>query len=440
MTWREALRSSMAGFNIGVLPSLVPLQQAARKVAERWPEIRPQVRNEDRQVLALEMLDRVEHWHWQDVQVRRVIAAAVAVFDEIRRRDLLFAPLHEFYFNELDRTAHTALLDTLFWIYLESFEAGATHTKRLAYGLARRTIDLPPRSRDLLSRLPALTTPARAAQELAAIMQSAADPYVALKELGFATPHMSGLPLEAHRLFVEALRPQLFEETAQNRLLRWLCPANGRALENGAALAIDALLMPWSQRTPDEQTRNRLSGVLVAAYGDPRVTPSAIWSAVSPELLTLFRRWLSGRDMHLFCDVISGAPTQHSEQWEKRKKFWIEKFDRNEIDEVWVAFGTSAQPHARRVLSDQNSHASLHRIAQQIDRSEDRSLLVMRIGRRIVVDGCNNFKTHIFTPTETGAPQLYQWEYSCREIRDASTLSKSHSSIRVWAEWVNQHT
>lgn len=173
------------------------------------------------------------------------------------------------------------------------------------------------------------------------------------------------------------------------------------------------------------------------AYGDPRVTRSAVWSAVEPELVAVMRRWLSREDMQMFCDVISATQDHH--HWPPRREFWLKKFRRGEIDEAWVAFSPAALTYARRMLADRFRQSADRRFASQTYR-EGKSLLIMRIGNRIVVDGCNNYKTHIFMSSDPRAPKLYRWEYCCDQIRKSSSSSRMHHPIYSWASWVEQNT
>jgi hypothetical protein len=66
-------------------------------------------------------------------------------------------------------------------------------------------------------------------------------------------------------------------------------------------------------------------------------------------------------------------------------------------------------------------------------------LLIMRIGNKIVIDGCHSYKTHIFNAQQESAPKLYQWTYHCDEIMRQSRLSKAHRPIPNWQLWVEQH-
>ena len=63
----------------------------------------------------------------------------------------------------------------------------------------------------------------------------------------------------------------------------------------------------------------------------------------------------------------------------------------------------------------------------------------MRIGNKIVVDGCHNYRTHIFNRDDPKAPKLYGSQYYCDDIMRYSRNAKSHSSIPVWRDWVMRH-
>jgi hypothetical protein len=140
--------------------------------------------------------------------------------------------------------------------------------------------------------------------------------------------------------------------------------------------------------------------------------------------------------MRFFCDVIT--ETQYHHQWPPRRDFWLRLFDERRIDEAWVAFGDAAREHAKRHYKGTGAFDVDKRFAKQLGRGGGTSLLIMRIGNKIVVDGCHNYKTHIFGANEPTAPKLYQATYNCEVIMHKSTLSKTHY-ISTWQPWVERH-
>lgn len=420
------------------LPDLTTLIRAVSRVTNRWPDV---VRVPDlasRDQLTREMLRRVEQRDWASVQTQRVTAAAFAAFDRERRDVRDFEPLRDFYLREILTSDSRTFLSGMFRVYLDSFAPAARHTTRLAQALRQRNPEeLGRDAASLLRQIPEVLTPARAAAALSDLMVASDDPYSALREAGVRTPHMRGLTYYAHLAFVERIAAQLDRESEQERLLRWLKPPQvSAALQGGATEAVAALLAPWRDRSPAEKMQSRLTEAIIAAYGDPRLVRGGIWAAFPQTLMGVLLRWLTKADMRLFCDVITA--TQRDHQWQPRRDFWLQLFEDRRIDEAWVAFGSAAQSYAERHLS-RSATALRGRFARQTDRGGSTSLLIMRIGNKIVVDGCHSYKTHIFEMRDERAPRLYQSTYECDAIRVKSRMSKPHNSIPVWRQWVEQH-
>ena len=435
MNASERLRAGRLVLGASAPPSFIALDRAVARVRAKWPDVVviPDIASRD--ALAGEMLRRVTEWDWTSVPTQRVTAAAFAAFDEDRRDRAVLQPLRDFYLREIGHSDQEVFLTAMFRVYLDSFAPLASHTIHLAAALRSRRSDLGTRVIAMLRALPALLLPDRAPAEVAGLMVNADDPYAALQHMGFPAPHQPGLPQQAHLVFIRQIAPQLDQSSAQDRLLRWLKPAEAPALQTGASEAVAALLAPWRERAPPEAMQNRLTEAIVAAYGDPRVRRGGIWAGFPEPLKVVLLRWLTKADMRLFCDVITR--TQSDAQWPPRRDFWLRLFEQRRIDEAWVAFGTDAGNFARRVAGDLRSDT--RRFANQTDRNGGTSLLIMRIGSKIVVDGCHSYKTHIFNATSPVAPKLYQPTYQCDRIMRQSSLSKAHNSIPNWQHWVEQH-
>lgn len=434
----DQLRGGGSNLHGGVLPALTHLERAVRRVQERWPGVKPEPTEKERTALAREMLGRVERSDWSGVSTWRVTAGAVAAFDEARRGSEGLAPLRAFYFQETEATEQPTILNGLFWVYVESFDPEATHTERFAASLSKRASEFDARISHLLANVEGLLSPARAAHAIASRMVGCSEPYNDLKKLGFPAPHSPGLLYFAHLAFLEAIKGQLDRTEEQRRLLQWLRPDNTQALQQGAAQAIAALLSPWQQVSPPESVQSYLTESIVGAYGDPRLIHGGVWAAFPQHLKSILLRWLTREDMRFFCDVIT--ETQYHHHWPPRRDFWLRLFEERRIDEAWVAFGSAAREHAKRKHTGIGAFNVDQRFARQLDRGGSTSLLIMRIGNKIVVDGCHSYQTHIFSANAPTAPKLYRSEYHCDEIMRQSALSKGHQSIRFWQQWVEQNT
>ncbi|WP_414813027.1 EH signature domain-containing protein [Pantoea ananatis] len=66
------------------------------------------------------------------------------------------------------------------------------------------------------------------------------------------------------------------------------------------------------------------------------------------------------------------------------------------------------------------------------------SLLILKIGHCIVVEGSHNYKVHIFRSDNKKAPELFRLKYDCEHIR---TLPNSFAipHLSGWQEKVREH-
>jgi hypothetical protein len=200
---------------------------------------------------------------------------------------------------------------------------------------------------------------------------------------------------------------------------------------------VESILRPWKSTTPDDEIRHEISERIVKAYNDPRLHHGGIWADFDADLKGVLLRWLTKQDMTFFCDMVSA--TQNSHMWPPRRDFWLDLYEDGRIDEAWVAFGSEAQRYAQRHLVGSAGNQLGKRFGKQLDRGGSTSLLIMRMGGRIVVDGCHSYKTHIFNREDPSAPELYKQIYYCDDIMRRSRNSKSHSSIPSWQNWVLRH-
>jgi hypothetical protein len=419
------------------LPPLDAIGRSVESILRRWPDAVSAPESHDRERMAQDMLSRVSRWVWDDITTQRVISAAVAVFDTERQTRPDLAPVRDFYLSEIADREPGAFLDGMVGVYVESFEAGAAHTKSLAEALARRRDDLGGRQRTLANALPDLFQPETANTQLAKLMGETEDAYVTLKSIGFGSPHTSGLAAAAHRIFVANLAPDLQSATARHKLFNWLTPENGPVLQLDAGRAVEALLAVWRDHPPPDAVRNELSETIIAAWSDPRLHNGGIWSGFDPAHRAILLRWLTHQDMKFFCDMVTA--TQDSHMWPPRRDFWLKLYEDKMIDEAWVAFGSEARIYAHRNFMRSGKTDMNRRFGQQMDRGGSTSLLIMRIGNKIVVDGCHSYKTHIFRVDDMAAPKLYKRKYYCDDIMRASRNSKPHNSIYNWSQWVLQN-
>ncbi|TWT14158.1 hypothetical protein FQU96_06885 [Reyranella sp. CPCC 100927] len=407
------------------------MMSRAERIMARWPDIVANPPEKDREKLVAMVRDRLDRDEWKDTKLSLITSAGKALFDEERRERPDLSGLREFYYRETRASTRAGFLGGMLSIYMGSFDAAADHTHKLASALSEVTDRLGARWRMLLEAIPEMLSPTVVADAVARKMISMDDLWTGLQKLGIHSPHAPGLMNAAHLAYVTQIEPHLDTRIEMKRLIEWMKPDGREAKSTGAGEAISALLGHWVSRTPSAEDLRYLTESIIGIYGDPRVQRGGIWSAVPSHRLAVILRWLTGENIRFFLDVVSAVEDSH--MWEPRRKFWLGLHSRGRVDTAWVAFGASAEREAKR----RGGGKGTLRFGRQTAGGSraNTSLLVLKIGRKIVVEGSHSYRVHIFDETDRRAPTLYQWHYDCEQIRLISG-SKAKSHIGDWQSWV----
>jgi hypothetical protein len=421
------------------VPELRYLAAAAQKVRDRWPDADPPKNEREREALALKLRDKVERNAWDKTRLSFVVTAASAVFDPERRDRPDLSRTRDFLYAEVDASTSETFLSGMLRIYLESYVPSGVHTVALATGLRAATLRMGAAGRLLLEGVPELMDSKTGPNQLASRMSRMSDPYVELTRLGLRNPHSAGFMDLAHLSLTEQVRPHLSERNLIDWYIRWLRPPGKEEARNaGAERAIEALIHPWIDIPPEDKLRSYLVETLIELYGDPRIKSGGAWSGIGERHLSVIHRWLTREDMRFFTRVVDAA--QSDPMWPPRRDFWLKLYDEGRIDAAWAALSSQAFEYARQHLMRQDAKNAYTRVGFQKAR-QNTSLLILKIGNKIMVDGCHSYRTHVFDIGDPMAPKLFQEGYDCQEIMDASdrrlhVAAKSHSSIDSWGRWV----
>lgn len=421
------------------VPELRYLQAAAERVRERWPDVRVGETDQEREALAQKLRARVERKEWEGTRLSFVISAASAVFDPERRDREDLSETRNFLYAEIAASTSETFLSGLLRAYLESFEPKASHTTSLATGLKAALPRMSGGSQLLLEAAPELLNPTAGPKRLAERMARMSDPFTELVRLGVRNPHGAGFMEHAHLALTALVRNQLSELDRIDWYINWLRPPGkeeGRTV--GAEAAIEALIHPWLKRTPDDEFRSHLVETLIELYGDPRIKSGGVWGGIDEAYMAIVHRWLTREDMRFFTGVVDA--TQKDAMWPPRRDFWLKLYDEGKIDAAWAALSSQAFEYARQHLMRQGAKNAYTRVGYQKAR-QNTSLLIMKIGNKIMVDGCHSYRTHVFDIADPMAPKLFEEGYDCQEIMYASdqrrpVAAKSHSNIPSWSRWV----
>ncbi|PWJ19365.1 EH signature domain-containing protein [Jannaschia seohaensis] len=421
------------------VPEIRYLRAAADRVRERWPDVQVARTEKEREALAQRLRDRVESGDWEGTRLSFVVAAASAVFDAERRERPDLARTRDFLYAEVAASTSETFLSGLLRTYLDSYAPEGAHTTALATALVTAAPRMSATGRLLLDAVPELMDPVSGPDRLAARMSKMSDPYTELLRLGVRNPHGGGFMDLAHLSLTSLVRPHLSERNLIDWYIKWLRPPGKSAgLNTGAEQSIEALIDPWLEKAPADELRSYLVEALIELYGDPRIKSGGVWGAIGERYMAVVHRWLTREDMRFFTGVVDA--TQKDPMWPPRRDFWLKLYDEGKIDAAWAALSSQAFEYTRQHLMRQDAKNAYTRVGYQQAR-QNTSLLIMKIGNKIMVDGCHSYRTHVFDIGDPMAPKLFEEGYDCDQIMRASDrrargASKSHSSIPSWSRWV----
>lgn len=175
-----------------------------------------------------------------------------------------------------------------------------------------------------------------------------------------------------------------------------------------------SLLSPWFQTTPPPEIQHTLMSELLRTLGDPR-HDHAGWLGVRREAIETASRWLTGRTMDAFFEIL-----RHTEDdiGPYRRRFWEAYFHAGHILEAWVALGEeSAQALQKIDVRGELAHAKiLGKISPQ------QCVLMLRMGHILFCDWSHQGRLRAIDANSRQAPKLYQPQYELFQLRFATPL------------------
>jgi len=418
---------------------------ASETIRRRWRDTETEETTENPEALALEMDHRRRTDDWQGFYWADATRTALTFLGSGLWREKRFAPLLDFLLDQVGPGGNRVYTRAMFRKYLETFDQRSILTRQFAERLAHAFEDDTLRMADmpigpLVHHLHVFDVD-YAPQAIATHMETHAPPFRALRDAGVEAPHGDGLMQRAHRLFVQALAPRIKngDFAAAETLLEWLSPPEAEtSLQGGAGDALNALLLPWHARDPDEQLKSTIKSRLVDAYGDPRTETTGAWAACSGDARRVILKWLVGATIRVFFDIVTRADRTH--MWTNRKRLWIDLDEEDRITEAWFAL-SRAGANIARDLARKRDDPSLEKFSQNDSRNtsdRNKCLLIMKIDGRWVVEGSHNFKTHVFSRRDQLSVTPYEPSYTCeqfREIRGKNEPKRfGHWSIGAWRD------
>lgn len=441
-TLAEALKQ-FTGIGLGKvsLPDFAHIESAQKRVIQKWPYITVRTTETDWRKIAAELRRRISEDDWKKVRVTEIVGYARVIFSPVCSSEAEVAPLQEFLIQELSLSDQASLVNGMADVYYESYAKDSATLKRFGAALYRRKDLLNSRWLRALDSFPGVFTVGKAHNDIAEAMIKMELPHEELPHLGIVTPFEGGLMEHAHQVFIQKLVPQLATRQGAEKLFNWIRPAPGVVRQAGAVAIITALMNHWTARDPSDDLRELIVENLIATYRDPRVD-TGLWHGVDRPLMDVIYRWLTKADMYFFTGVVDDTSFERKYLWPPRRDFWLSLYDQKKVAHAWVAFCDGARRTAASRMRLRNQPDTRFGRQESTSGYGSTSLLIMKIGNKIVVDGCHDYKTHIFNEDDLGAPH-FPWEeaasydnrrliYDAYEIRVRSKTSYRHYPQDTW--------
>lgn len=428
---------------LAALPMRLPRPEANEKfergysaVKDAFSDVEPTIQAElDTLVKMLAASISANAW---DELAEGDVATVVRAF--AAKRVPLPQTVESFLWRELSCCTRPNLLDALCEGFLSGWVPSDEWTRMLARTIIARSDWLSRRFQNVFRNVPELFDVERGAITFGRWMAEQPTAFEAVCARGIYSPHDLGFMAHAHDAWLESV-PQPTSKEMVDRIFAWITPSVAEPLtgDRGAA-AVSRLLSPWRQSMPKPDLRASLVERLTLAYGDPRNENPHFWDRVGGEGKRVMLRWLAGRRMEAFIEVVSLAEDQgsHGGQWANRRSFWMGLYEQGLIDEAWVAFTRPASTHAIRLFKKTGDPAYSH-FGERVGARLDTCILIMHIGRHVVVEGSHSFRIHVFAKTDPKAPKLYGESYDVADfLLPVEDTKNTQRHIGDWMSWVRR--
>lgn len=428
---------------LAALPKRLPTPESNEKfereysaVKDAFSDIEPAIQAE-LDILVEKLADSISENAWDELAEGDV----ATVLRAFAGRSVDFPQsVESFLWRELSSCTRSNLLDALCEGFIHEWVPSDERTRSLARVISTRLNWLSKRYQNFFHTVPELFDLERGAITFGRWMAEQPNAFEAVRARRVNSPHDVGFMAYAHDAWLESL-PQPTSKEIVDKVFAWITPSSAEPLigDRGAA-AVSRLLSPWRQSMPAPTLRAVLLERLMLAYGDPRNQNPQFWDRVGSEGKRVMLRWLAGRRMEAFIEVVSLAEDQgsHAGQWANRRSFWMGLYEQGLIDEAWVAFTRPASAHAIRLFKKTGDLAYSH-FGERVGARLDTCILIMHIARHVVVEGSHSFRIHVFSKTDPKAPKLYGDSYDVDDfLLPVKDTKNTQRHIGDWMSWVRR--
>lgn len=180
---------------------------------------------------------------------------------------------------------------------------------------------------------------------------------------------------------------------------------------------IQTLLSPWKNNPnfQNEEVREKIQNLLLKHFKDPRM-PNNLqngWRLVDDDSIRLFFKWMTKASLEQFFSIIDSMALEH--QWKYRRAFWKAYYDKEVLDDAWVAFGPDARYYARRLFGPNFSAGDLEGVNQS-----NQSVLIVRIKDLVFAEWSHNGRCRAWKSSDRLCPSTYKAKYYGVHLKEKS--------------------
>jgi hypothetical protein len=290
-----------------------------------------------------------------------------------------------------------------------------------------------------------LFDPVQAPQRLARLTIDSRNPREELQKIGLSGQLLvSGLSSYAFLSALKVIQKRLeidanMEEV--ERAIAWVRNENGKMYfyAHRGALA-NALLLPWTQKEPNQEVRRKIQSYLLDNWSDPRID-GGWWIGTDEAARDVLIRWLAQATLEQFLKVVDRVAAKH--QWDYRRAFWNAYIEKRVVGNAWVAFGSSGTQVATR-LAENTGDTLMRRFATLGGAGADQAVLLLRIDDLVVADWSHNGRLRIWRRGNTKAPEFNMNSYIAADLRTRCDFETVHLPPDGWQAkteaYIRRHT
>lgn len=179
---------------------------------------------------------------------------------------------------------------------------------------------------------------------------------------------------------------------------------------------VESLLIPWDRLPPPKELQISIMSFVMntLGFGDPRF-PNIKWKVISSDAERIMVRWLTGRALDVFFDVLKATA---DDIWIYRQHFWKALYNKNLLEEAWVIVGKDAERyiwinHRKEALKFGRLEGAL----------ASQSVLLLRVGTIIFAEWSHSGRLRSQQMDhEPQPPSLYRPRYRAEDLRFHSML------------------